>query len=241
MNATSYKNLGSSSSNICPLPVLTVLAGLVVSGRIGSGLLIARLEDSRWSAPCALGTVGMGWGMQAGCDINHYLIVLTTHDAVESLLHGTVQLGAELGVAIGPVGRGATSNISASNDSKWAVHPAYAYAHSKGLFFGISLEGSVMKARNDVNAKFYSRSLSPEQIMDLPSPNAAGPLYRALNRALAADIPQGSFRPSELLARSCRIVPNTRRSLPAAAVDPSTQHSPIHGLPTVIPSATERW
>ena len=77
--------------------------GLVVSGRIGTGLLVARLDD-RWSAPCALGTVGMGWGMLAGCDINHYLVVLTTHEAVEALLHGTVQLGTEIGIAVGPVG-----------------------------------------------------------------------------------------------------------------------------------------
>ena len=77
--------------------------GLVVSGRIGTGLLVARLED-RWSAPCAIGTVGMGYGMLAGCDINHYLVVLTTHQAVEALLHGTVQLGTEVGIAVGPVG-----------------------------------------------------------------------------------------------------------------------------------------
>lgn len=88
------------AKGLCFLTVLK--AGLVVSGRVGTGLLIARLGVG-WSAPCALGTVGMGWGMLAGGDITHYLVVLTTHDAVEALLGGTVQLGAELGVAVGKV------------------------------------------------------------------------------------------------------------------------------------------
>ena len=85
--------------------------GLVVSGRIGTGLLLARLDD-RWSAPCAIGTVGMGYGMLAGCDINHYLVVLTTHQAVEALLHGTVQLGTEVGIAVGPVGASLLFGVS---------------------------------------------------------------------------------------------------------------------------------
>ena len=82
-----------------------------MSGRIGTGLLLARLDD-RWSAPCAIGTVGMGYGMLAGCDINHYLVVLTTHQAVEALLHGTVQLGTEVGIAVGPVGASLLFGVS---------------------------------------------------------------------------------------------------------------------------------
>jgi lipid-binding SYLF domain-containing protein len=141
------------AKGLCFLTVLK--AGLVVSGRVGTGLLVARL-DNRWSAPCALGTVGMGWGMLAGGDITHYLVVLTTHEAVEALLGGTVQLGAELGVAVGPVGRTGSSHVSASN-TDWAVHPAYSYAHSQGLFVGIRLEGSVLSTRHDGNAIFYGQ------------------------------------------------------------------------------------
>ena len=62
-------------------------AGLVVSGRVGTGLLVARsstddndnneLQQQQWSAPCALGTIGMGWGALAGADVTHYLISKT--------------------------------------------------------------------------------------------------------------------------------------------------------------------
>lgn len=181
------------AKGLCFLTVIK--AGLVVSGRVGTGLLIARLDKDQWSAPCALGTVGMGWGMLAGGDITHYLVVLTTTEAVDALLAGTVQLGAELGVAVGPVGRGATSQVAAGD---WSVHPAYSYAHSQGFFVGMSLEGSVLTTRGDVNAKFYGQHLQASQILDLPPPKAATPLYQALTRAMAMEIPEDAFRPSQL-------------------------------------------
>jgi len=183
------------AKGLCFLTV--VKAGLVVSGRVGTGLLVARLPGDRWSAPCAMGTMGMGYGMLAGGDITHYLVVLTTMEAVQSLVQGTgVQLGAELGVAVGPVGRGATSQVSASNDNTWTVHAAYSYAHSKGLFVGVSLEGSILAARHEVNAKFYGRRITPEEVLDQASPKAAEPLYSALRLALAQNIPVDAFRPS---------------------------------------------
>ena len=189
---------------------LTVIkAGFMVSGRIGTGLLVARVDDDndenqsqqRWSAPCALGTIGMGWGMLAGGDITHYLVVLTTQNAVETMLSGTVQLGTEIGVAMGPVGRMTQVSASASN-TEWTLHPAYSYAHSKGLFVGMSIEGAVLSTRNDVNAKFYGRSglTGADLVLDgyMPPPKAAEPLYTALERALATDIPEDGFRPSQL-------------------------------------------
>ena len=83
--------------------------------------------------------------------------------------------------------------------ARWQLHPAYSYAHSSGLFMGVSLEGSVLSARNDVNAKFYGRTgLTGEQILDLPPPKAAAPLYASLEQALMTEIPQDGFRPSQL-------------------------------------------
>eukprot|EP00934_Nitzschia_sp_Nitz4_P004118 Nitzschia sp. Nitz4//scaffold53_size117307//80403//82130//NITZ4_003777-RA/size117307-processed-gene-0.17-mRNA-1//1//CDS//3329554226//4108//frame0 len=183
-----------SAKGLCFMTVLK--GGLVVSGRVGTGLLVARIDRNQWSAPCALGTVGMGWGMLAGGDITHYLVVLTTTDAVDAILGGTVQLGAELGVAVGPVGRGATSQVASSGS--WAVHPAYSYAHSQGLFMGMSLEGSVLTVRSDVNAKFYGQHFSPTQILDMPPPKAALPLYQVLSKAMALPIPEDAFRPSQM-------------------------------------------
>jgi lipid-binding SYLF domain-containing protein len=187
---------------------LTVVkAGLVVSARVGTGLLVAKLDNpQQWSAPCALGTIGMGWGALAGADVTHYLVVLTNQEAVETMLNGTVQLGTELGIAVGPVGR--TSQIAASPDHVgWTLHPAYSYAHSKGLFMGVSLEGSILCTRNDVNAKFYGRAgLAGEQILDLPPPKAAAALYASLERALSIEIPEDGLRPSQLFQEKSRTI-----------------------------------
>lgn len=110
------------------LVFMTVLkAGLMVSGRVGTGLVVARLDGPRdrgsddtaqaiWSAPCALGTVGMGWGALIGGDVTHYLVVLTTEKAVTDLVSSnSIQLGAELGVAVGPLGRGANGHLAVSH------------------------------------------------------------------------------------------------------------------------------
>lgn len=180
-------------------------AGLIVSGRIGTGLLVSRMDDDasgnvRWSAPCAIGTVGMGWGALAGADVTHYLVVLTTTKAVQDMCSGkSVQLGAEMGVAVGPIGRGANSHLATGD---WTLHPAYAYAHSTGLFVGISLEGSVISVRNDVNVKFYGQQVEPQALLNLAGPKAAEPLYQALDLAMKAHIPEEGFRPSTMWTES---------------------------------------
>jgi len=128
------------------LVFLTVVkAGLGLSVRGGSGLVIGKREDGSWTPPVALGIVGVGWGAVIGGDITNYMIVLNTERAVRIFAQKrSVNLGSELSVAIGPVGRTATANMNATAE-KIAPAPAYAYAHSKGLFAGISFESSVGK------------------------------------------------------------------------------------------------
>jgi lipid-binding SYLF domain-containing protein len=189
-------DLIQQAKGLCFLTV--VKAGMVVSGKIGSGLVISRKADGTWSAPLALGTIGVGWGAQIGGDITHYLILLTTHQALDSfIMSSTITLGAELGVAVGPVGRGATSHISSSS----ILQPAYAYAHSQGLFVGISLQGSILNVRHDLNTNFYGRPVEASEVLRyLSPPKAAKPLYDALNEALTLEIPEDGIRPSALFA-----------------------------------------
>lgn len=237
-------NLLNESDQSIPLDLLhcarglcfmtVIKAGLVVSGRLGTGLLIARIDKDMWSAPCALGTVGMGWGMLAGGDITHYLVVLTTTDAVDALLGGTVQLGAELGVAVGPIGRGMTSQVATGGD--WTVHPAYSYAHSQGLFMGMSLEGSVLSSRPDVNAKFYGTHFPASQILDLPPPKAAQPLYQALNKAMALEIPEDAFRPSQMFQDKYAQHP-PRRKVPTSPVQPDVDQAGRVSVPDLESSS----
>jgi len=182
------------AKGLCFLTVFK--AGLMFSGKVGTGLVISRKDDGSWSAPSALGTVGLGWGAQIGGDITHYLVVLATRQAVDTFcVSSNITLGGEIGVAVGPMGRGATSHVSSSS----ILQPAYAYAHSHGLFVGISLEGSILNARHEVNTKFYGRCVDVREILSyVEAPKAAEPLYDALKLAFKQNIPVHGLRPSTL-------------------------------------------
>lgn len=86
---------------------LTVVkGGFILAPRVGTGLVIARLRDGRWSAPTAIGTAGVCWGALLGADLTDYVIILNTTEAVQAFSGvGQVSIGVELDVAIGSVGR----------------------------------------------------------------------------------------------------------------------------------------
>jgi lipid-binding SYLF domain-containing protein len=169
--------------------------GFGLSVKVGTGIVVARLGEAldSWSAPCAIGTAGMGMGLQWGAELTDFMLVLNTPEAVEAFSSGNqVSLGGNIGIAVGPVGRnaGATANIHGGElthkgEEKASVKaaPVFAYSHSKGLFIGISLEGAVIKPRNDVNEKFYEGPVTPREILSgrtLP-PASAEPLYDVLS------------------------------------------------------------
>lgn len=175
--------------------------GFGFSLKAGTGIVVARLGESldSWSAPCAIGTAGVGMGFQWGAELTDFMIVLNTQEAVEAFASGNqVSLGGNVGIAVGPVGRnaGLSGNIhggdlaqrnEAGEKPKVQVAPCYAYSHSKGLFIGISLEGAVIKPRNDVNSKFYGPEQDPRLILSgsTPPPALAEPLYDLLASASA--------------------------------------------------------
>jgi lipid-binding SYLF domain-containing protein len=109
-----------------------------------------------------------------------------TERGVTALLSNSVKLGADVGVAVGPVGVGAaasTANVSADIIS---------FARSKGLYGGISLDGAVVKTRGDYNKAFYGKEVTPADILiskTAKNPHAAGLLE------VAAKIAKGNQDP----------------------------------------------
>src|SRR5215472_3210891 len=89
------------------IAVLRVLkGGFFVSGRIGEGVVIARLPDGSWSGPSAIGTGGAGFGFQVGGQVTEFVIILNTRAAVEAFAQGgNIEFGGALSAAAGPVGR----------------------------------------------------------------------------------------------------------------------------------------
>ncbi len=158
-----------------------VKAGFMFTGRYGTGLVVAKLDDGSWSAPSAVVLSGLGWGLQIGAELTDVMLILSTDAAVNTFKsRAQISVGAELGVSVGPIGRSIESDVTAGN--KGAAH-AFSYAQSKGLFFGASLEASGIASRPDVNRAFYGEKVSPSTLLsaDYPQPRGAELLYKALD------------------------------------------------------------
>ncbi|KAG2765274.1 hypothetical protein PC129_g14434 [Phytophthora cactorum] len=166
------------------LAIMTVIkAGFLVSGKIGTGLVVAKLPDGSWSAPSAIGTFGLSGGFELGGEIVEVMIILGSEGAVKVFHKPQVNLGAGLDVTVGPYGRSAQAAAAASTSG---LNANYSYSQSKGLFAGISLQGAILAARSDLNRKFYGRDLQPSELLSgfVEQPAAARPLYEAIDNAM---------------------------------------------------------
>ncbi|KAF2097834.1 DUF500 and SH3 domain protein [Rhizodiscina lignyota] len=169
-------------ANAKGLAIMTVFkAGFLGSGRFGSGVVVARLADGSWSAPSAIGTVGGGFGGQIGFELTDFVFILNDASAVRSFAQaGSITLGGNVSIAAGPVGRNAEAAGAASLKG---VAGIFSYSKTKGLFAGVSLEGSVLIERRDANEKLYNRRVTARSLLEgnVPVPPAADPLVRVLN------------------------------------------------------------
>ena len=141
------------------LAILTaVKAGFIVSGEGGKGVVMARTPHG-WSGPSGIGTGSAGFGFQAGVQVSEFVLVLNTDEAVKAFAHGAnVKIGGDISAAAGPVGRAAGAGVM-------PLAAIYTYSRNQGLFAGVSLDGTVIAARDDANEKYYGRAATPEEIL----------------------------------------------------------------------------
>jgi SH3 domain-containing YSC84-like protein 1 len=158
------------------LAILTVVkAAFLVSGQGGTGVVVARTSGG-WSGPSGIGTGGAGFGFQVGAQVTEFVIVLNTPAAVEAFSKGgNVAIGAELSAAAGPVGRNLGADVM-------PVAAMYTYSLTQGLFAGVSLEGTVIVARDEANDAYYGRDTTPAEILSgqVKPPAGAAKLEAAL-------------------------------------------------------------
>lgn len=163
------------------LAVITQLkAGFLFSGRAGSGVIVARLPDGSWSAPSAIVTAGAGVGGQIGAELTDFVFILNDQAAVDTFSHaGSITLGGNVSLAAGPLGRNAEVAGSASRKSVAAI---FSYSKTKGLFAGVSLEGSLLVERRDANRKFYGQNANAKRILNgqVDPPPECDVLFRVL-------------------------------------------------------------
>ncbi|EIW86370.1 DUF500-domain-containing protein [Coniophora puteana RWD-64-598 SS2] len=145
--------------------VFTILkAGFVFSARAGTGIVIAKLGDGSWSAPSAIGVAGLGVGGQLGAELTEFLVVLNSASVQKQFMSaGNLTLGGNLSVAVGPLGR--NGEASGSVNMKGNVAATYSYSKTKGLFGGVSVEGSVIMERQDANAIAYGSDVTAKNLL----------------------------------------------------------------------------
>lgn len=159
-----------------------------VSG--GSGVLVVRdLKTGAWNGPAFYTVGGVSFGFQAGGKASEVVMLAMTERGVNALLSPSMRLGADVGVAAGPVGAdasAATANISAD---------ILTFALSKGLYAGISLDGAVVNVRDEWNGAYYNKpGVTPTDILirkDVSNPESAkliGAVSKAAGGANKAEV-----------------------------------------------------
>ncbi len=140
---------------ICP----ALLKGAFVVGVSGgSGVFLARGEKT-WYGPAFYTIGGASFGLQIGGQSSEVALVAMTERGVAALLSTSAKLGADAGVAVGPIGIGtaaATANLSADLIS---------FSRAKGLYGGVSLDGAVVAVRDRLNDAYYGKKVSPPDIL----------------------------------------------------------------------------
>ena len=137
----------------------TVRAGFIFGGMRGRGILSAR-TDSGWSAPAFLTLTGGSFGLQIGGQAVDLILVINNRRGLENLVANQFKLGADAAVAAGPLGR----EVEASTDLQLRAQ-ILSYSRARGLFAGVTVNGSTVRQDRDANERFYGERLETQQIV----------------------------------------------------------------------------
>src|SRR5579864_7630668 len=134
-----------------------------IGGSYGRGVMICRSGEhykGKWGAPALYALEGVSIGFQLGGQATDFVLLIMNPRGAESLLYSKVKLGADASAAAGPKGRtaeGATDIVMTAE--------ILSYSRNKGLFAGVSLEGSTLRSDGSANEKLYGRKLTAKEII----------------------------------------------------------------------------
>jgi lipid-binding SYLF domain-containing protein len=146
------RELVSRAKAIAVFPRVIKVA-FTVGGEGGRGVVSQHTKDGGWGNPVYLRAGGGSVGPQIGASSTDFFLLLMNDESVEGLLKDKFELGAEAGVAAGPVGR----NAGAGTDA--LMHAAIlSYSRSRGLFAGVNVKGIVLRPEDDLNRAVYNKT-----------------------------------------------------------------------------------
>ena len=128
-----------------------IKAAFVVGGRGGQGVISRRVKGG-WSAPAFFNLSGGSFGAQIGAQKTDYVLLIMNESGLDGLLKDKFELGGEVGIAAGPVGREAAASTNPRLDAG-----ILSYSRSKGAFIGAALKGAVITPDNDLNEAIYGK------------------------------------------------------------------------------------
>jgi lipid-binding SYLF domain-containing protein len=138
-------------------------AAFVVGGSYGRGAMVCRMGEEfkgPWGAPAMYALEGGSIGFQIGGQATDLILLIMNERGASSILNSKVKLGADASVAAGPLGRDASADTDAYLRSE-----VLSYSRSRGLFAGVSLEGSTLRPDDDATAEVYGRKLTAREIV----------------------------------------------------------------------------
>jgi SH3 domain-containing YSC84-like protein 1 len=138
-------------------------AAFVIGGSYGRGAMTCRTGEhytGPWSAPTMMALEGGSIGFQIGGQATDFVLLVMNARGAHSILNSKVKLGADASVAAGPKGRDAAAATDVTMRAE-----VLSYSRARGLFAGISLEGSTVRPDNDANEKVYNKKVEAESII----------------------------------------------------------------------------
>src|SRR5258708_13078352 len=148
----------------CVIVIPSVLKFAIgIGGDFGRGAITCRTGQhftGHWSAPALFALEGANIGLQLGGQATDFVLLVMNPKGANSILSSKVKLGADASAAAGPKGRAAAADTDIVMKAE-----VLSYSRSRGLFAGISLEGSTLRSDGSANKKLYGRDLSAKDIV----------------------------------------------------------------------------
>lgn len=160
-----------------------IKAAFVFGGSYGRGAMVCRTGEhftGPWSAPTMMALEGGSFGLQLGGQATDFVLLVMNPRGAKAILHSKVKLGADASAAAGPKGRTAEGATDVTLRAE-----VLSYSRNRGLFAGLSLEGSTTRPDNDANERLYSKKVEAENIVfkgAVPVPPSAQKMVAYLNQ-----------------------------------------------------------
>ena len=176
-NASEARNLMRKSKGVMVCPRI-FKAGFILGGQ-GGGCIMAGRTRNGWTNPAFYGLGSGSIGFQIGIQDAQIIFIVLTEKGLQALLDSQFKIGADASVAVATIGAGVSGSTTAALNAD-----IVAFATTRGLFAGVSLDGSLISTRSDWNQEYYGQPMAAQQLVISNQGNNPGadPLREMLSR-----------------------------------------------------------